>query len=244
MLLFQQLQRVSNQEIAAEQPFIRDYQLLHLPGLFYLSHCQFEAPQFCSELFDAMQIRQHRVIAESVNKRKAEFLAGRYAAKLILEQMGWQGYQVGVGSDRCPVWPNGVVGSISHNHNQAICVVSDELDYLGVDIENILLAGTALSVEQTVATTSEVALLMQQGISHAQAVSLIFSAKESLFKAIYPRVGRYLEFDSSQVLAVDIGQQTLQLQLRDELRGEIYRQQDFTCHFELQAQQVTTLVYA
>lgn len=227
-----------------ESDFFIAQQLMHCQLGFYYSVCQFERSNFSTSLLQQLHIQPYPDLNRAVPKRQAEFVAGRYAAKLILEQMGWQGAQVGVGSDRCPVWPNDVVGSISHNHNQAICVASDKLDYLGVDIENTLLADTALSVAETVATTSEVALLMQQGISHAQGISLIFSAKESLFKAIYPRVGRYLEFDSSQLVAIDMGQRVLKLKLNVELQRELKRQQEFCCFFDLQAQQVTTLVYA
>ncbi|HDX8597363.1 TPA: 4'-phosphopantetheinyl transferase superfamily protein, partial [Aeromonas dhakensis] len=49
------------------------------------------------------------------------------------------------------------------------------------------------------------------GLGRAEALTLIFSAKESLFKALYPRVGRYFDFLDARWLTMT--EQTLTLEL-------------------------------
>ena len=61
-------------------------------------------------MFDA----EARAVARAVPARRAEFAAGRRAAHRAMERLGVPAAPVAMGSDRAPVWPPGVIGSISH----------------------------------------------------------------------------------------------------------------------------------
>ena len=47
-------------------------------------------------------------------KRLSDFATGRYCAMKALEQFGIQDAIIPIGEDRAPIWPEGIVGSISH----------------------------------------------------------------------------------------------------------------------------------
>ena len=61
-------------------------------------------------------------------ERKTEFLMGRHCAEKALRKLyGDKSYFVGVKKDRSPVWPPGVIGSITHNKNWVLsCVASNK----------------------------------------------------------------------------------------------------------------------
>ena len=71
------------------------------------------------------------------NKREIELATGRSAAKQALAGVGVEGFIVLKGDKGEPLWPDGIVGSISHT--QGVCIASvsnaDELLGLGVDVE-------------------------------------------------------------------------------------------------------------
>jgi len=242
--MFNHLHLVPGTEQVSSRGFLSDFQLMTYQDKFCFACCQFETENFSPELFQQLKVARHPSLSKAVNKRLAEFLAGRYLAQQVLAYMQAQNYQVGIGKHRCPIWPDGIVASISHHQQQAICVASDTLDYLGIDLENIMSSDTAQQVQSTVAGVDELALVTRAGLPQTVAVSLIFSAKESLFKAIYPRVGCYLDFDRSSLVHIDLVQQTLRLELSSEIQQQLGYHQHFICHFELQQEQLMTLIYA
>ena len=69
-------------------------------------------------------------------KRLADFSTGRYCAMKALEQIGIQNVIIPIGKDREPIWPEGIVGSISHCESLTGAIVSRKADHisLGLDI--------------------------------------------------------------------------------------------------------------
>ncbi|MBY7948733.1 4'-phosphopantetheinyl transferase superfamily protein [Vibrio fluvialis] len=185
-------------------------------------------------------------LQRAVAKRQAEFLAGRVAASDALQAAGVPPQMLAVGEHRAPRWPQGVVGSISHNENLALAVaqrVDSEVDalLLGVDVESRIDDCSLPAIQSTIATAQEAAILARVSLNAAQCVTTLFSAKESLFKALYPRVGQYLEFHDSCLLKWDEanGRLTLQLvQRAAELAGGAWV---FEMHYLWDEQRVITL---
>ena len=72
-------------------------------------------------------------------KRLSDFSTGRYCAMKALEQIGIQNVIIPIGKDREPIWPEGIVGSISHCESLTGAIVSRKADHisLGLDIEEI-----------------------------------------------------------------------------------------------------------
>ncbi|MDC0611224.1 4'-phosphopantetheinyl transferase superfamily protein [Vibrio sp.] len=152
-------------------------------------------------------------LESAVKKRQAEFIAGRYVAKDALSDLGFSNdTAIPIGRNRAPLWPAGVVGSISHNHNTAVCVVgkSDSYGSLGIDVETILEPSVTAEVLPLIATQSETAIFCPSQWNEQSMATLLFSAKESLFKALYPLVQHYLEFKDAILTEIDDVQGTAQ----------------------------------
>lgn len=86
-----------------------------------------ELPAFPAEL---------KLVASSVSRRRADFLAGRAAAQRCLEQLGYPRQPLLRDKYGAPVWPAGVAGSITHDAGVAICIAmrSGAVRKLGIDL--------------------------------------------------------------------------------------------------------------
>ncbi|QNM95087.1 4'-phosphopantetheinyl transferase family protein [Chitinimonas koreensis] len=150
-------------------------------------------------------------LQRAVPKRQAEYLAGRWCAARALRRFA-AAEQVAVQPDRSPGWPAGFVGSISHAQGRALAVVARGDDYraLGVDIETELDPATAAQLEPMLLQADETAL-RPAGWPQARFLTLAFSAKETLYKAVYPHGRRILEFHDARLLAIGAGELELAL---------------------------------
>jgi len=138
-------------------------------------------------------------VANAVPRRRAEFIAGRGCARQALVQLGQPAHTIPSGQDRAPIWPEGIVGSISHCDSLAIAVVARRADgflSLGVDIE----AASPLEAEliESICTPAERQNLASAGDAGLLAKT-IFSIKESAYKAQYPLTRTMLEFHEVEV---------------------------------------------
>jgi len=124
-------------------------------------------------------------------KRRQEFLLGRAAASRALTQIGIDPPPpVGKGQFREPIWPDGVVGSISHSGETAIAAVALQSfsDGIGIDLEIIR---EQRDISQRLCQGPEYAWVHEHQDKAAERLTILFSAKESLFKAIFPMYGKY-----------------------------------------------------
>jgi 4'-phosphopantetheinyl transferase EntD len=131
-------------------------------------------------------------------KRAAEFRAGRACALRALSALGTPLRALGRGEDRLPVWPAGYRGSITHCGGLCLAVVSrlGATRRLGCDAEiNIALPE---GVPNRVLSAVELDARDQSGLPDV----LWFSAKEAVFKAVFPDVRRYFGFHEA-VLCID-----------------------------------------
>ncbi|WP_195880822.1 4'-phosphopantetheinyl transferase family protein [Methylomonas albis] len=129
-------------------------------------------------------------------KRIGEFCAGRYCAHQVLEQLGFSHVPVLKNEHGAPVWPKGIVGSISHSSEMSIAVAarSEDIQALGVDIQYY----DRPFPDQTFATLfrhQEIRSILsaQRGLADRFAYS-IFASKESVIKCIYNAFGYWLDF--------------------------------------------------
>lgn len=131
----------------------------------------------------------------AVVKRQQEYSAGRLAARAALARLGLDPPPpVRRGPDRAPGWPPGVVGAITHADGLALAAVAWRRDHggLGIDLEH---AGGVrrMAIADRVADPAERAWI-QHGPDPRRRLAALFSAKEAVYKALYPRVGRYFGF--------------------------------------------------
>jgi 4'-phosphopantetheinyl transferase EntD len=121
-----------------------------------------------------------------VEKRKLEFLAGRSAARVLLRRLGLPDAPILVAPDRAPIWPEGVLGSISHTHGWCVVLAarSTGLTGLGVDVEGE--GRVRAEVERLIVTPEEKADYAPGGGDWR---TPIFGIKEAVYKAINPGTG-------------------------------------------------------
>lgn len=132
--------------------------------------------------------------------RREEFFAGRSCAHHVLSVLGEAGTPVGVGTSREPLWPAGIVGSITHTRWLAAAVAARTVDVwgLGIDAEA---TGTPLDagMRRLVFTPSEIHNLAADEQAEPEAALVMFSAKESLFKCVHPRTGWRMDFQDVEI---------------------------------------------
>lgn len=220
---------------------------LHLPQHIKIACCEYDVENFYSGLFSKADIEMPASIINAVIKRQAEFFAGRLMAKIALEKLFPEGVQVpdvGISHDRSPLWPQNIIGSITHNSNKAISIVSRRRDWrmLGIDVEDIFSPELSSEVGTLIHSYEEHSLLINLGIPANVATTLIFSAKESLFKAAYPSVGRFFGFECASVKALDLSQQLIYLQVSKPISAAGNFTQSLSCRYMIHPERVTTLL--
>jgi len=156
-----------------------------------------------------------------VAKRQAEYLAGRLCAREALHQLCGQALVPGRDEDGVPLWPAGTVGSITHGAGRAAAMVALARDWrgLGIDLEKHLSTERAARLAGEILTPAE--LQRATGLdpeAFARRVTLTFSLKESLFKALYPLTGVRFYFQDAELLMADRG--VAQLRLLKTLSAE------------------------
>lgn len=186
---------------------------------------RFTLDNFPREAVEAAGIELPFSLRSAVKKRQYEFLASRYCAQLCLEDLGLSpAPQVGFALDRSPTWPDGFVGSITHTEGWASAVVGRRSDFLsiGIDIEHRIADATPQMVQHICHDPGESERLRTQlQLSAEEALTMIFSAKETLYKAIYPRVKSFFGFHAAAVEADASGLLHISLltDLNDQLRA-------------------------
>lgn len=164
--------------------------------------CGFEPSRLLTDDFQRSGILKPASIERSVAKRQAEFLAGRLCARAALAQLGLPQVDIPIGEDRAPVWPQGVTGAITHGQGWAAAIVAPA-GYqrgLGLDVETLLEPDRAQRLAGEILTPAELARLPMDPAQAALAITLTFSLKESLFKALYPLVRQRFYFEAAEVL--------------------------------------------
>lgn len=145
-------------------------------------------------------------LTSAVARRQREFVAGRACARAALQALGDARGEVGVGPQREPRWPQGFVGAITHADGYAAAAVARAGDYrgLGLDSELRISAESAPAVAAVVTTPGELDQLERTGeLPRELLLTLVFSAKEVIFKCLFPTVRRYFDFSDARIDAID-----------------------------------------
>ena len=141
-------------------------------------------------------------------KRRIQFLAGRVCAREAITRLrpGLSISALPQDADGCAIWPEGLVGSISHSADFATAAVALRRDArgIGVDIEPVMSREAVADVARLVALEVETRRVEQgANLSSLEALTLVFSAKESLFKAFYPATRRHFDYLDCEVVRLD-----------------------------------------
>lgn len=139
-------------------------------------------------------------LPKALDKRLREFAAGRRAARVAMRALGHPANAILHGADRAPVWPEGLVGSISHTDDLCLSALASASRFssLGLDLEED--ADLPCEIWQDVCTITERAWLsVQPEAMRGRLARLIFCAKECAYKLQYPTSGQMLDFDAFEI---------------------------------------------
>lgn len=134
-----------------------------------------------------------------VGARRKEFAAGRTCARNALAQMGILSTPILRGQQREPLWPEGVVGSITHCRDYCAAAVSSSEDQASIGIDAEPNEVLPIGVLDLVASPRERSFLSSTGTSEVCWDRLLFSIKESIYKIWYPLEQTWLSFNEVQV---------------------------------------------
>ncbi|MGB2568725.1 4'-phosphopantetheinyl transferase family protein [Micromonospora citrea] len=150
---------------------------------------------------------EEQLIANSVPKRRREFTTVRDCARRALGQLGIAPAPILPGTRGAPGWPAGVVGSMTHcdGYRGAVVARAAAVATVGVDAEphaplpDGVLDAIALPAER--ARTAALAAA-RPALCWDR---LLFSAKESVYKAWFPLTGRWLDFAEADIVVDPAG---------------------------------------
>ncbi|MFT4961866.1 MAG: 4'-phosphopantetheinyl transferase EntD [Paracoccaceae bacterium] len=145
--------------------------------------------------------QEYHGLPRSADKRRRAFSAGRAAAHEAMTTLDVPVQPVLFGPDRAPVWPAGLVGSISHSDTCCIAALAKSDAYLaiGVDVEeNTPLAADLIP---TICGPAERTWLDSHPKTKSGSLAkLIFSAKECAYKCQYALTQTLFGFDGFQLI--------------------------------------------
>lgn len=239
--------------------FIRNFTATALPAnglngqpLFngLLAKCDFDVNEYRDDLFTVYGIHFPGSLNKAVIKRRAEYLAGRFVARQVLNLLDIRDYPLATGMDRAPQWPSGLIGSISHNNQRALCaaqIIGLSAEFptshgIGLDIESHIAEERIPDIWPGVVSEEEYNLLQQGPLPFNQALTLVFSAKESLFKAVYPQSGRYFDFLEARLVNYSLVSGRFELQLLRSLNDDFPAGRYFSGCFNLSEADIQTFI--
>jgi 4'-phosphopantetheinyl transferase EntD len=134
------------------------------------------------------------VVSRAVEKRRREFALGRECARRALASLGVPAAPLLPGKNRVPVWPQAIVGSITHCDGYCAAAVGPVASFSAIGIDAEVHRPLSASIIKMIARPEErldLQTLPRNGINWE---CVLFSAKEAVFKAWYPLTNTWLEF--------------------------------------------------
>jgi 4'-phosphopantetheinyl transferase EntD len=163
---------------------------------------------------------EEALVARAVERRRREFATARACARTALAGLGLPPVPIGRGQRGAPAWPAGVVGSLTHCDGYRACAVAraGQVTSIGLDAEpnEPLPDGVLRLVSDATERTWVTDLLATQ--PQVSWDRLLFSAKESVYKAWFPLTQRWLNFGQARI-TVDPVARTFAAQLLLEAAG-------------------------
>ncbi len=175
-----------------------------LPGLpaEFLGPDVLMGARFVADVQELLFPEEALLVARAVERRRVQFASGRVLARALLEALGEAAAPLLRGEDRVPLWPAQVMGSLSHTDQVVLAAVARptaDVLALGVDVE----ADVPLEQElwSSILTDSErQALDAQPAEVRGRMAKLVFSAKESVYKAQFALSRCMLDFQEVELV--------------------------------------------
>ena len=156
---------------------------------------------FADALGISLFAEEEAALARSVAKRRREFITARSCARTALARLGIEPVAIVPGLRGAPGWPAGIVGSITHCDGYRAAVVARRAQVVTVGVDAEPHAPLPDGVLEAVTIARERSRLHglagQRPDVHWD--RLLFSAKESVYKAWFPLTLRWLGFEDVEI---------------------------------------------
>jgi 4'-phosphopantetheinyl transferase EntD len=152
----------------------------------------------------ALDPREAGLVARAGDKRRRDFALGRACARAALARHGIEDAAVGRADSGAPLWPQGMVGSITHTHGFAAALAGQAMTFraLGIDAERT--GGMSDALAPRLFTPGERDRLSSlDAADRRRMATLLFSAKEACYKLLHPLTGLRLDFRQLEVAPGD-----------------------------------------
>lgn len=152
-------------------------------------------------LVDALTVEERAAVAAAVDSRRQDFAGGRACAHASLTTLGLPDAPIPAATDRSPVWPAGAVGSITHSEGYCLAAVAHGGGVsIGLDAERV--GRVTPDVADIVTSPDERRWIAAAGEPDLMA-TVVFAAKEALYKAQHPVTGAWLDFTDVEATPSD-----------------------------------------
>lgn len=140
---------------------------------------------------------EEEAVAHACAKRRREFIAGRTAARIACGHLGTPPCPIPAATDRTPVWPRGVVGSISHSDASCAVLAGHSTKWLtmGIDIEQV---GRCTPDLWPLVFSGEEILRLEQ--HNPEEATEYFCLKEAFFKLQYRLTNTVIDYRELEVI--------------------------------------------
>jgi 4'-phosphopantetheinyl transferase EntD len=176
----------------------------------------------CCRIADAagsVEPEEYSSIKHAVEARQQEFSAGRMCARQALKHLGCFAGPLRKLPNRSISWPDGIIGTVSHNEIWCGAAVARRCDVagIGLDIETVTRIGEKLW--RRIITIEERTWLDRQPVAESQQwAALIFSAKEALYKCIAALVPQRIGFMDA-VIVPNLQEGVFEVHLKKPIAG-------------------------
>jgi len=128
--------------------------------------------------------QEEGLVAQAGEKRRRDFALGRACARAALAGLGQGGIAIGKGEHGAPLWPGGIVGSITHTDGYAAALAGSAQQFTGIGLDAERVGGVTEDLWPRLFDEDERDYLAGLDVAaKAVAATLFFSAKEAAFKA-------------------------------------------------------------
>jgi 4'-phosphopantetheinyl transferase EntD len=143
---------------------------------------------------------EERAVTKAVTRRRVEFSAGRHCARRAMAQLGYASCAIPAAPDRVPVWPSGLVGSITHTEDYCAAVVASDRAYktVGIDIEAVNAVSAELA-DQVLRADETDMFEDRNHLDGADWLTLHFCLKEAAYKVFYPEFMKIIDFQQMRI---------------------------------------------
>lgn len=141
------------------------------------------------------------LVRDAVPERREELAAGRRQAHAALKALGEDVEVIGRGERGEPIWPNGVVGSITHCDGFVAAAVAPTTRYRGLGIDVEPAAKLPSGVLNEIASQTEKRHMTALAQLHPSIPwdRLLFCVKEACYKTWFPCEKTWLGFEDAEV---------------------------------------------